>query len=333
MKNKIILICLLIIGSIHPLKAQETQFKTWYVADAKVACQVGDAMTSCLHIRENPDSNWQNFSFDIEGFNHEKGYEYIIEVRLDKIKYTEVDGPQYKYTLVRIVSQKSTVHLDKRLLMNNTFHLINIDQYNKKTLAMRAKPFLIFNPDSNIISGFSGCNNFAGSCSYANAFMQFGIMEGTIKACAFSEIETKFYEALKGKATFYVRSNMLYIVCENFMTLHLRPEKSLDSILRVIEKEKEPKNDVNFIKNEDGTYRVNAPAMHGKNNLFFTYRPAKLTKDELKKIKLKLLPVDVNPEISEVIILTKAHEKNDMYYAIITYKNGTKKEMEIRDAN
>ncbi len=333
MMRKLMIAFIALAGWLSEIKAQEIEIKRWYVADSKTACLLGDAMTSCLRIRESEDSNFINFPYTIEGFNHEKGFEYYIEVNQEKLKYPEGDGPKYKWTLNTIIYQKNTVHLDKRILANNTFQLINIEQFGKKTLAMRAKPTLIFNTDSNLIYGFSGCNNFSASCSYANALMQFGTLSSTLKTCNFSDIESKINEALKGKATFYARHNMLYIVCENFMTLHLRPEKKLDSIINIIELEKEPKNDVNFMKNEDGSYRVNAPAMHAATNLFFMYRSSKLTDSERKKIKYKFIPIGMNPEISMVEILTKANEKPDMYYAIITYKNGTKKEMEIRDAN
>ncbi len=331
MNRKVIVLCLVVIGCLGNIYAQDAEIKKWYVADAKIACQLGDAVTSCLRIRENPDSNWVSFPFEIEGFVHEKGFEYEIEVSQVKLKYTEINGPQYKWTLNRIISEKSTVHIDKRLLMNNTFQLINIDIFGKKTLAMRAKPFMKFEPDSNRIYGFMGCNNFSAPCNYANAYMEFGLLDKTLKTCAFTDIETKFVEALKGKATFYVRSNMLYIVCENFTTLHLRPERRLDSILNVIEMEKLPKNDINFMKNEDGSYRISAPNTNGNANLFFMYKPNVLTTEEKKKIKFKFTPLENNPEVSMIQVLNKEHENARMYYAVITYKNGAKREVEIRD--
>jgi heat shock protein HslJ len=333
MMKRLVILCLAIVGWISETQAQEIEIKKWYVADAKIACQLGDAMTSCLRIRESEDSNWVNFPWTIEGFTHEKGFEYYIEVSQQKLKFTEMDGPKFTYALSTIIYQKSTVHIDKRILANNTFQIINIEQYGKKTLALKAKPYVKFDLDSNVIYGFSGCNSFMGSCSYATAFMQFGTLTSTLISCNFDDIESKINAALKGKATFYARNNMLYIVCENFMTLHCRPDKRLDSILNVIELEKQPKNDINFMKNEDGSYRVNAPAMHANANLFFMYRPAKLTEAERKKLKYKLLPIGMNPEITMVEILNKENEKPDMLYAIITYKDGSKREMEIRDAN
>jgi len=331
--QRVVIACIAFIGWINGIEAQDNEIKKWYVADAKIGCQLGDAMTSCLRIRESEDSNWVNFPWTIEGFTHEKGFEYYIEVSQQKLKFTEVDGPQYQYSLNTIIYEKSTVHTDKRILENNTFQIINIEQYGKKTLALKAKPSIKFDLDSNVIYGFSGCNSFMGPCSYATAFMQFGMLTSTLRSCNFDDIESKITAALKGKATFYARNNMLYIVCENFMTLHCRPEKRLDSILNVIELEKQPKNDINFMKNVDGSYRVNAPAMHGNANLFFMYRPAKLTDAERKKLNYKFLPIGMNPEITMVEILTKANEKPDMFYAIITYKDGSKREMEIRNAN
>ena len=117
------------------------------------------------------------------------------------------------------------------------------------------------------------------------------------------------------------------------MTLHLKPERSLDSIFKVIEDEKAPKNDINFLRNEDGTYIINLPASDGQGFLLFTYRSIKLSAEERKKIKLKFIPIGPSPEIDEIRVLNKEHESPQMSYATIIYKNGMKKEVEIRDAN
>lgn len=321
----------ILIGSFHSAVAQEAEIKTWYIADAKIACTIGDVTTSCLRIKDSLSGEWRNFQWDIEGFQHEKGFEYVIQVRLDKLKFTEDNGPQYKYTLEKVVSKTNMLIIDKRILANNTFRIINIEQYGRTTLAVKSKAFIQFDPDTNLISGFAGCNSFAGPCSYATAFMEFGTLNNTLKTCEFQTIEDKIMQSLKGKATFYMRKGMVYVVCENFMTLHLKPERSMDSILRVFEEEKAPKRDIHFSKTEDGLYIVNAPISNGPDILLNSYRPFKLTAEEKKKIYLKLVPFQQSGDITEVLISKKAHEKPHMYYATITYKNGKKKEVEIRE--
>ncbi len=130
-----------------------------------------------------------------------------------------------------------------------------------------------------------------------------------------------------------MRKGMVYVVCENFMTLHLKPERSMDSILKVMQEEKYPKKDIHFFKTEDGIYIVNAPTSDGKAILFNNYRPFKLTAEEKKTTHLKLVPFHQTGEITEILISNKEHETPHMFYATITYKNGKKKTVEIRDAD
>ncbi|MES2618426.1 MAG: DUF4377 domain-containing protein [Bacteroidota bacterium] len=313
--------------------AQEPIIKTWIVADARMACTVGDAVTSCYRIKEHVDSNWIQFPWTIDGFLHDKGTEYIIEVQLEKIPFTEKNGPEYTYTLKRIVSQKNNVLTDKRLLANNKFQLINIEEYGKLKLAIKSKAFLKFNIDSNIIEGFSGCNNLKVSCSFATAFLQFGPMVADKTTCPNAEIESKILGGLAGKASFYVRNKMLFMVCENYVTLHLRPERSLDSILKVIDDENAPKNDINFSKAPDGTILVNAPIQDGKLNLI---TPCKKTTapESTKKgaaIITTFTPLEKNAIFVKMVLSKKPHPTPNMFYATIYYKNGIKKEVEIRD--
>lgn len=315
--------------------AQEPEIKTWIVADSKMACTNGDEVTSCYRVKEHADSNWIQLPWNINGFLHEKGTEYIIEVILEKIPFTEKNGPQYTYTLKRIVSQKNNVLTDKRLLANNTFRLINIEEYGKMRLAIKSKANLKFNIDSNIVEGFSGCNNLKVSCSYATAFLQFGPMVADKITCPNAEIETRLLGGLAGKASFYVRNNMLFIVCENFVTLHLKPERSLDSIMKVIDDENAPKNDINFTKTPDGTILVNAPIEGSKQNLLTACK--KTTAPESTKKNAPIIttfkPIDKNAIFVKMVLSKKAHPTPSMFYATIYYKNGTKKEVEIRDAS
>lgn len=333
--RKYTLLLLLCISGFVTASAQERILKTWIVADSKMACQLDDAITSCYRIKEHPDSNWTQFPWTIEGFLHDKGTEYIIEVYLDKIAYPVDNGPKYTYTLNRIVSQKNNVLTDKRLLANNRFKLINIEEYGKMKLAVKSKAEMVFNIDSNRISGYSGCNNFNVSCSYATAFLQFGEVVSTKKTCEFAEIESKMLAALAGKATFYVRNKMLFIVCENFMTLHLKPEKSLDSIIAVLEAEKAPKNDIHFSKNDDGTYLVNAPNEDNRLNLIIpckkTMVPEKATKGAPKL--MTFTPIAPGAIFLKVVISNKQHPEAHMHYATVYYKSGKKREVSIRDAS
>ena len=75
-----------------------------YIAAHKAACQ-GEAPQQCLLVKEKPESDWTNFYDTIEGFTHEDGYEYKLEVEITKIENPPADGSSLKYTLKKILSK------------------------------------------------------------------------------------------------------------------------------------------------------------------------------------------------------------------------------------
>ncbi len=306
----------------------QSVIKRWIIADAKTACQIGENVTSCYKYKVHKDSNWQNFQYEIEGFTHQQGIEYEIELNEEKLKFTEPNGPQYKWTLLSIVSSTKTVITNPKVLMNNKWNLLAITEPTKTILARKAKANIVFNGAENKINGFSGCNTFGGNSAFEDGVIQFGNIESTMKECETNtDIQTKIYECLKGKAAFYVRKNILYIACENYLTLELRPEKSLDSILQVIQ-------------NDDNKPKENTILNMGKNIFFLTLlddkkeietsEPLKviqLTPAQQKTILLKLSPQLPTSKIKSVTVTKKETGELGTKLVEIDYKNGVKKEI------
>lgn len=75
------------------------------VAPETVSC-VGEAQQRCLQVRTGPDEAWRNFYDTIEGFTHEEGYRYLIEVGRREATDLLADASAYRYRLIEILSRE-----------------------------------------------------------------------------------------------------------------------------------------------------------------------------------------------------------------------------------
>ncbi len=83
---------------------QKSDYLTLTIASKKVDCQ-GVAPQKCLQIKIGNEKEWQYFYGNIEGFNYEEGYEYVIEVSQEKIKNPPADGSYIRYKFVKLISK------------------------------------------------------------------------------------------------------------------------------------------------------------------------------------------------------------------------------------
>ncbi len=74
-----------------------------------VASQQGDCVgvvpQKCLLVKKGTDTNWTFFYNQIEGFQYEPGYEYVLEVKEVKVENVPADASSLKYILVKEVSK------------------------------------------------------------------------------------------------------------------------------------------------------------------------------------------------------------------------------------
>lgn len=310
---------------------QEKQIKIMYIADAKIACTYNNITTSCLKVKSHPDSSWKDFPYEIEGFIFEPGVETQIEVSVETIANPPENAPKYAYKLIKVLETRVTVLEDKRILTNNKWKLINIEQNRKMIPVRKANAWFKFNIDSNKMEGFAGCNSLSGNTTFENGMMQFGMFNSTMMSCENDDIEKTIKEALVGKAAFYVRNNMLFVVCENLMTLHLRPERKLDSIIKVISRPPSKYDGNTYLKLKDGHYAVRLDYVKQAQNEQMMFKVIPLTPAEKKTMLFKLRNMGENNAIKEIQILRKPHKVATLHYAVIIFKDGTKESIVIQD--
>jgi hypothetical protein len=76
------------------------------VASETVTCQ-GEGVHRCLRVRAPSETEWRNFYDAIEGFTHEEGHRYVIEVARRRIVDPPADGSSFSYRLLRILAEES----------------------------------------------------------------------------------------------------------------------------------------------------------------------------------------------------------------------------------
>lgn len=214
MKNLIVLFALTFV--IH----SSAKTKTFYVADHLVDC-VGVAPQKCMLIREKQTDPWSNFYGSIGGFDYEEGYEYLIKVKVTKIKNPPADGSSLKYSLVEVLRKRKT---ETQVSINNNWKIT----YLKGVQELSNYPTMVIDEKENKITGFAGCNNYFGSFqppvnSSDSPKIDLSRMAMTRKMCPDMTVESAFTKCLNevsyykiedGKLSFYDNSNEILLVCE-----------------------------------------------------------------------------------------------------------------------
>lgn len=311
--------------------SQGSTISSIYIGDSKVACQYNNTITSCLKIKSHLDSNWREFPYEIEGFIFEPGVEVHIEMEQTPVLFPEDNGPKYTYKQIRVIDTRSTVLDNKALLAANKWKIINLEMDRVVTPAKKAGAYILFNIDSNTVSGFAGCNSFFANTLIENGILQFGIANNTLLACSNDAIEQRIMEGIKGKAAYYVRNNMLFIVCENRMILHCRPEKKLDSLIADINKPVVVSRGNTFGNMQNGEYVVTLDELPKAANMQMFFKSSVLTAAEKKTIKIKLKNNNPDEPVSQILILSKPHKMIGYFYAIVVLKDGTKTNVVMRN--
>ena len=75
--------------------------------DAQTQECVGVAVQQCLRVRYAPDAEWELFYDEIEGFDYEPGFVYVLDVEVRRVADPPADGSSLAYRLVRVVDKRA----------------------------------------------------------------------------------------------------------------------------------------------------------------------------------------------------------------------------------
>ena len=186
-----------------------------YIADHLVDCE-GVAPQKCMLIKEKIVDKWTTFYDQIEGFEYEEGYEYLLNVKIKTIKNPPADGSNLKYTLIEVFEKKKT---EKQITLNNKWKVVSMRGFED----LKINPTIQFDANEKKISGFAGCNNYFGNYDPESNQLDLSKMGMTRKMCPDMTIENTFtnhlrnvsYYKIENKAlSFYNTNNEALITCE-----------------------------------------------------------------------------------------------------------------------
>lgn len=73
--------------------------------DAQQVDCVAEGPRTCLRVKEDKSPRWSLWYTPINGFEYERGHNYVIEVSSKEVENPPADGSSIEYTLVRIISK------------------------------------------------------------------------------------------------------------------------------------------------------------------------------------------------------------------------------------
>lgn len=102
--NKLVLLIVSSVLLMVSCKTNDNVVKMTVASEKRMA--MGVAPMEVLLVKEGDAQEWSFFYSNIEGFSHENGYEYVLDVKKENIENaTPADASSIKYTLVKEVSK------------------------------------------------------------------------------------------------------------------------------------------------------------------------------------------------------------------------------------
>ena len=77
---------------------------TYTISSEKADCY-GVMPMKCMLVKEGDAQNWTLFYSNIDGFDYEEGYEYVLKVKKLNVENPPADRSSIKYTLIKVVSK------------------------------------------------------------------------------------------------------------------------------------------------------------------------------------------------------------------------------------
>lgn len=190
--------------------------KTIYVAGHLTDCE-GIAPQKCMLIKENKTDDWTFLYETIEGFIYEEGFEYVLKVKISKIKNPPADASDLKYKLIEIIAKEKTTEIINtetqaaQLPIDGSWIVTNITNFENKT---GKSPHFTIKEEK--ISGNTGCNSFGGSLKIdTTGIFKTGMLRMTRMFCnETAELESAFTTALNNTSQYTRENNTLSLFDE-----------------------------------------------------------------------------------------------------------------------
>ncbi len=327
MKKTIIFILFLTVLKLH---SQESIFENWYIGDTKRACQLDSYVTSCYLYKTNPDSSYKTFPYEIKGFFYEPGFDYLITVELKKLQFME-GNRRYDYVYHKTLSKKRTLITTPRILYHNTWQLLTITKDSRQKPAKKMKATIQFDSLSNTMTVFGGCKKGVAVTNLLDGFLEIiDIKFSPSDTICNDPFEEEFLNSLIGKTAFYVRNNVLFLVCENFTNLNFRPANNITQYAKAIEYDEFLNNFKPTLKKMGGQDYAIEFVSYDKKMMGGIFKTIVMSKAEASFYNEKYEPQNMDSPIKYILLKT-SNNKDEKAYFVVFYKNGKEQKLEISE--
>lgn len=98
------IVILFLVSSLAVACGRQKDTEVITVASEKAEC-VGVGPQECLLIKRDGGSGWEFWYSGIEGFDYERGYEYVLKISKEEVANQAADRSAIKYVLVKQISK------------------------------------------------------------------------------------------------------------------------------------------------------------------------------------------------------------------------------------
>ncbi len=191
--------------------------KTVIVGPELVECE-GAGPQMCMLVKENPEDDWQLFYDQIEGFEYEPGYEYVLRVREETVENPPADASSLRWVLLEMM-RKTPVELPSSAGELGGVQWQMVTYRNADGELVSSLPVVKSTAEfmDGQVSGSGGCNSYNGTYEVDGNNIQFGPMASTMMACEppVMNQEQGYFAAMGMATTFQVEGESLQMWDEN----------------------------------------------------------------------------------------------------------------------
>lgn len=211
-----------------PMADNQSQEMVLYVGPVLVDCE-GEGPQKCMLVKEDPDGDYEFFYDQIEGFEHEEGFEYQLRVSTEPVENPPAGASSIKWTLVEV--------LDKQLSLEGNL-------WGLESFVGSDGQLVEVIPDSDVtaefvagqVNGSAGCNRYFGSYELSgNSLTMAGPFGITEMFCTsppgVMEQESQYITVLQDAASYEIDGDQLQIANadgENILVYTLIQPTSLE---------------------------------------------------------------------------------------------------------
>lgn len=183
--------------------------RTLIVGPEQVDCE-GEGPQLCYLVKENPEDDWQYFYSEIDGFQFEQGYDYVLQVAEIPVENPPAGASSIQYLLVEVESKKPAEKEEEEQ--------VDIDGTIWAATTINGQPVI---DDSEIllgiapdrIGGFTGCNTYFGPVESEGNSVAVGPLGSTRIACLedIGDQERDYLAALESAATVDIEEDQMMV--------------------------------------------------------------------------------------------------------------------------